>query len=125
MLAKKMGLSWITVSDREKAKKLFVDVLGMQLAGEAPEYNWMELKLGEGHLGVGSGCSPENGIKPGHNAVLTFTVDNAVEAQRVLKSNNVRVEEEIMEVPGHVKMVTFFDEDGNMFQLVEEINKSC
>lgn len=118
-----MGLSWITVSDIEKAKKLFVDVLGMKVGAEAKEYNWLELELNGIRLGIGQ--SQENfGPKPGHNAIVTFVVDDISEAKKVFEQKGVRIEGDIMEVPGHVKLLTFFDNDGNMFQLVEDLNKS-
>ncbi len=119
---KSIDLAWITVSDSEKAKSLFVDVLGLTLHSEAPEYGWMELqgKDGGAMLGIGKSCDGYS-EKPGQNAIVTFTVDDVVAMHNVLKSNNVTILGEIMEVPGHVKLLMFSDADGNRYQLAQDL----
>lgn len=132
MVVKRSDMAWIHVNDTAKAKKLFVDILGMQIRAEAPEYGWMEFvaKDGGSALGVGK-YNPQYGtqVQPGQNAVVTFTVDNIVTAQAELTENNVTILGEILEVPGHVKMLFFTDADGNKFQLVQLLDepskKSC
>lgn len=122
MIVKRSDMAWITVGDIAKAKKLFVDVLGMQVRSDAPEYGWMEVvaKDGGSALGIGQ-FNPEYGkeVLPGQNAVVTFTVDDIVVAQAVLEKNNVTILGDICEVPGHVKMLFFADADGNKFQIVQ------
>jgi predicted enzyme related to lactoylglutathione lyase len=121
MLIKRIGLPWITVSNLQQAKNLFVNTLGMKVSTDTPEYNWLELSLGDFKLGIGQEGASQ---KAGHNAVLTFVVDNIMEAKNFLREKGVCLIGDIMEVPGHVKLLTFIDADNNMFQLVEEINNS-
>jgi predicted enzyme related to lactoylglutathione lyase len=51
-----------------------------------------------------------------------MTVDNIVATKKELEAKGVTFIDEIMEIAGHVKMVTFTDPDGNKFQLVEELH---
>ena len=120
MIVKRSDMAWITVSDSAKTKKLFVDILGMEVRADTPEYGWMELVAQDGGSALGIGqFNPEYSkqVQPGQNAVVTFTVDDIVAAKTVLEKNNVIVMGDIVEVPGHVKMLFFADADGNKFQL--------
>jgi predicted enzyme related to lactoylglutathione lyase len=127
MAIKRIDLAWITVSDIKKAQKFFVDTLGLGQENFTPEHNWLEVKgkLGGMGLGVGATADAESEhftMKPGQNAVVTFTVDDIVKTMKELQAKGVKFIDEIMEVPGHVKMVSFVDSDNNMFQLVEDIS---
>lgn len=121
MAIKKIGLSWITISDFKKSEYFFVNTLGLKVLNKSPEYGWLELTgvNGGAVLGVGQ-CMEDN--KAGSNAVVTFTVDDIEETKENLENKGVKVSE-IMEVPGHVKLANFADHDGNLFQLAEEITK--
>ncbi|MCL4361496.1 VOC family protein [Candidatus Dependentiae bacterium] len=124
MAIKKIELAWIAVSDLKKAKKFFVDNLGLNLEVDSPEFNWMELqgKNGGTLLGIGKADEEYSPVRPGQNAVLTFTVDNIENTIKEMKSKGVEFIDEILEVPGQVKMITFKDFDGNMYQLVEHLS---
>ena len=122
MNVKRMDMAWITVSDHKKAKEFFCDILGLKLSSETPEHGWMELVGHEGGatLGVGKACeetSPD--VKPGQNAVVTMTVDDVVTCKKYLESKGVKFFGDIIEIPGHVKMALFADNDGNKFQIVQ------
>lgn len=122
-MIKKMSLAWIAVKDINASKKFFKDVLGLSVTNDTPEYGWMELKAGNDFiLGVGQAREEHETEKPGMNAVVTMTVDDIVKSKAMLEAKGVRFIDEIIEVPGHVKMVTFIDTDGNKFQLVQELN---
>ena len=128
MNIKRMDLAWISVKDIKKSEKFFAETLGLKVTTSTPEYGWLELAAKEGGCALGVGaCSDtdeyENPVKPGMNAVLTMTVDDIVAAKKELEAKNVRFIGEIVEVPGHVKMATFADIDGNIFQLVQELSK--
>jgi len=119
-----MTLSWITASDLTKTKEFFTDTLGLKKTTDVAEYGWCEFLGQEGgmYLGVGQSRGAEDLVKPGQNAVVTMVVDDIMQAKTELESKGVRFLDEIIEVPGHVKMVTFQDFDGNKFQLVEELS---
>jgi predicted enzyme related to lactoylglutathione lyase len=121
MSIKRMDLAWISVSDIAKAKKFFVETLGMKLSSEAPEYGWMELQGHDGGtlLGVGAPHEEKPLVGPGYNAVMCMSVDNLEETMATLKAKGVEFIGEVIEVPGHVKMVFFADPDNNKFQLTQ------
>lgn len=126
-MIKRSDMAWITVNDVAKAKKLFVDILGMQVRADAPEYGWLEVVAKEGGSALGIGqFNPEYGkeVVPGQNAVVTFTVDDILAAKALLEKNNITLLGDITEVPGHVKMLFFTDFDGNKFQIVQLLDET-
>lgn len=125
MVIKKIQLGWIVTGDFATSKKFFTQILDMKLTTDAPEFGWMELQGNEGgmYLGVGQ-YQPNNAHcpdKPGSNVVLTMTVDDIVKSKKELEAKGVKFVDDIVEVPGHIKMVSFVDPDGNKFQLVQEL----
>lgn len=122
MAIKGMNLNWITVTDIKKSKKFFHEILGLPIKQDTPEHNWLEVapeKNTECRLGIGQANPEYPDEKPGTNAVITFTVDNLIAEKKRLESLGVKFLGDIIEIPHHVKMVTFVDYDGNRFQLVE------
>lgn len=129
MKISKIGLAWIAVHDIERATHFLSDVVGLTVLNMLKEQGWAELVALRGDIVLGVGqvsdhqeVDPEHGspIKPGQNAIITLTVDNIVSAKAELEQKGVSFVGDIIEVPGHVKLVTFTDPDGNFFQLVEE-----
>ena len=125
MITKRSDLAWITVSDIKKAKKFFTEVVGLEVRTETPEYGWLELAPKEGGcmLGVGH-YNPQYSkeVKPGQNAILTFTVDDIVAVKALFEKQGVTLLGDIVEVPGHVKMLFFTDADGNKFQVCQTLD---
>lgn len=118
-----MNLSWITVSDIQKSKKFFHDILGLKINQDTPEHGWLEVapvnSTATCQLGIGQANPEYPEEKPGTNAVITFTVDNIIAEKKRLEDLGVTFLGDIIEIPGHVKMATFLDPDKNKFQLVE------
>jgi CreA protein len=121
MAIKGIHLSWITVSDIQKAKKFYHEMLGLPIQEDAPAYNWFEVApTATGtRLGIGQEHPDYQNEKAGTNAVVTFTVDNIIEEKQRLEKLGVTFEGDIMEIPHQVKLATFFDFDGNKFQLAQ------
>ena len=119
-----MDLAWITVSDIQKAKKFFVEDLGLKLVSETPEHNWMELIGHDGgaELGVAQTSDESHSEKPGHNAIMTMTVADVAKTRQELEDKGVTFYGPNMEVPGHVIMALFSDFDGNKFQIVQMLD---
>lgn len=113
-------LSWIVVSNIDEARKFFAEVLGLKENAYAPEFKWAEFqgKNGGGLIGIGE-YDKQSDIPAGSNAVLTFSVDDIVIAKKELMEKGAKMLGEIIEIPGHVKMQSFSDKDGNYFQIVE------
>lgn len=117
-------LSWICVADIRKAKKFFVDTLGLDIIGEDDEWGWLELQGTDGGMVLGVGKDhkdPDTPIRKGQNAIICFNVDDIEKSIKKLKSKGVEFIGDIIDIQNQIKMIFFRDEDGNMFQLVETI----
>lgn len=125
MIIKQVGLAAITVSDLHKAKSFFVDMLGLKISTNAPEYGWLELVGTEGGspLGVGQENPQHGSLKAGTNAIISLSVDNLVQAKQELEAKGVIFFGDIIEISGEAKMIFFADPDGNKFLLVENIRQ--
>lgn len=124
MAIKSMSLAWISTADIKKAKTFFTEKLGLQITTDSAEYGWLELQGKNGGMALGVGTStPECPIQAGQNAVMTFDVDDIVETKKELESKGVKFLGDIQEVPGHVKLATFTDEDANVFQLAQVLSE--
>jgi predicted enzyme related to lactoylglutathione lyase len=119
MEVKGIHLNWITVKNLEAAIKFYTEIAGLKLKEHHKEFGWAELAGPEGSiLGIAQENSHDN-IKAGTNAVITITVDDIQKARDTFKKKGARLVGDVIEVPGHVKMQTFLDTDGNMLQLAE------
>lgn len=121
-MAKTKGihLGWIVVKNLDDAIKFYTEVVGLKLREYHKEYSWAEL-VGESGAALGL-TAQEDEMKAGSNAVLTITVDNIEEAVQKFKLNGVKLNGDIMEIPGHVKLQSFNDKEGNRFQLVQVLH---
>lgn len=122
-----MGLAWIVVKDFKSAVKFYTEVVGMKLMESNEEFGWAELEGYEGgsRLGIAQAGPCCGGVEPGQNAVVTFTVDNIDKAKAEMIAKGAKCEGEIIDVPGHVRMQTVVDGDGNRFQICEVLTHSC
>ena len=126
MAVKEIGLSWIVVKDIKAAVKYYIEVVGLELLEFNEAYGWAELAGYEGgsRLGIAQANS-EKKVIPGQNAIVTFTVDDLEKMKAHLIQQGACCEGDVIEVPGHVKMQTVIDGDGNRFQICELISHSC
>ena len=114
-------MTWVAVKDFNQAKDFFGNTLGMTLMSDAPEHNWAEFSTPEGAMLGVAGSSDDCPIKPGDNAVLCITVEDAVATKEELEAKSVRCWD-IIEVPGHVKMFLIQDESGNYYHIVQKLD---
>lgn len=118
MKIKNIGLAWVSTSNFNDAKKFFTETLGLTVDSGCDDYSWLELRGEEKGMLLGvAGVNDECEVKPGQNAVVTFTVDDIQASREELVQKGIKVGE-IGEVPGHVKMCNVYY-DGNVYQLVE------
>lgn len=123
MSIKSIDMTWIVVSDLKKAVTYYTDVIGLTLNQFSDEFGWAELSGREGgcQLGLAQNAS-HCPVLPGDNAVFTLTVENIQEHKKRLSAKNVTFLGDVLEVPGHVKLLLCQDADGNKFQLVESLS---
>lgn len=125
LLVKDISLAWFFVKSLEKAKNLFVDILGLKVFENHVPFGWLRLgvengqRIGMAEMGAGD---PETELAPEQNAIATFTVKNIERAKKDLEEKGGHLLGEIIEISQEVKVALFKDADGNKFQLVEELS---
>lgn len=105
--------------DRKKSAKWYTDVLGFQMLYDVAEIGWCELATET--KGVNIGLSEVESPKVGAGPVPTFGVKDIDAARKKLESKDVRFDGATMEIPGMVKLATFFDLDGNAMMLFQDL----
>lgn len=122
MKTKGIQLAWITVKNIEKAIEFYTKVVGLELKEYHKEFRWAELSGPEGAiLGIGENTD-DCPVHPGANAVLTVSVADIDKAHSHFVKSGAKLVGDIVEVPGHVKLQTFVDVDGNTLQLAQTLN---
>jgi predicted enzyme related to lactoylglutathione lyase len=126
MTVKEIGLIWIVSKDVRAAIKYYTEVVGLKLMEFNEEYGWAELEGHEGgsRLGIAQE-SPQEQIVAGQNAVITFTVKSLKQSKEEMVKKGAQCKGDVLEIPGHVRMQTLIDSDGNHFQICELLQHSC
>jgi catechol 2,3-dioxygenase-like lactoylglutathione lyase family enzyme len=108
------------ISDLDRSIAWYQDVLGFKLLYRAEDIGWCELSTGVDKVNVGLSERREAGGSGG--ATLTFGVTDLEAAKANLDAKGVRQDGDIIEIPGLVRLLTFFDPDDNalMFYQVPE-----
>ncbi len=126
MRAKSMGLVWIVVKNLKQAVTFYTEVIGLKLTEMNEQWGWAELEGYEGGTKLGIAQQRiENidHIQPGQNAVVTFNVDNLDKAIEDLLKQEATLIGKIEEIPGHVRLQSVRDTEGNCLQLVESLSR--
>ena len=99
------------VTDLDRSLAFYRDVLGFNLLYRRDDIAWCELETGVDKVNVGLAANEEAGGAGG--ATLTFGVKDIVAAKAELDRHDVRQDGEIRDIPGLVRLLTFYDPDGN------------
>jgi catechol 2,3-dioxygenase-like lactoylglutathione lyase family enzyme len=108
------------VSDCDRSIVWYRDVLGFELIYKLDDWAWAELRSPMEEVNVGIGQN-EN-LEPRGGATLTFGVIDIDAARASLEAHDVRFDGETTEVPGMVRLATFYDPDGNTFMLAQRLD---
>ena len=108
------------VTNLDRSIAWYRDVLGFSLLYRSEDIAWCELSTGVDKVNVGLSERREAGGTGG--ATLTFGVTDLESAKAALDGKGVRQDGDIIEIPGLVRLLTFFDPDDNalMFYQVPE-----
>jgi len=109
-----------SVTDIGKSIEWFENVLGFEKIFHSAEAGWAEITTPATNVSIGLGQTEEVDGKGGSTPV--FGVENIIAARVDLESKNVKFDGDIIEIPGLVKLATFFDPDGNTYMLAESLN---
>jgi catechol 2,3-dioxygenase-like lactoylglutathione lyase family enzyme len=107
------------VTDLDRSIAWYRDVLGFDLLYRLEDNAWCELKTGVERVNIGLSQVEEAGGKGG--ATLTFGVEDIEAAKADLDSRGVRQDGPIRDIPGLVRLLTFYDPDDNALMLYEDL----
>ena len=104
------------VSDWERAKQFYTDVLGWPVAFLSDEAGWMEFgEEGKTHLAINR-WEESTPVPAGlGGALAVLTVEDAAGTVAALRSRGVRCDDAVV-IPGMVAYGAFYDPDGNRVQ---------
>jgi len=108
-------------ADLQASVRWYQDILGFELLYHAEELAWAELRSPVAKVTVGLGQVEEPGTRGG--ATLTWGVSDIENARAAIEAHEVRFDGPTQEIPGMVKLATFFDPDGNKHMLYEDISQ--
>lgn len=95
-------------------------VLGFRLLYRVDDIGWCELATGI--PGVSIGLSQNESVAKGGGATNVFGVADIEAAKAHLDAHGVQQDGGIQHIPGLVKLITFYDPDGNAMMLSENLS---
>jgi len=106
------------VGDLDESIAWFRDVLGFEEIFKVPEAGWAEVSTSADGVSIGleAGATAE-----GRGTTPVFGVVDVDAARSELEAKGVRFEGPTVELPGMVKLATFFDPDGNRFMFAQSL----
>ena len=111
----------MTVSDLDQAIEWYRDTLGLELIYKVDEIAWAEMKSPVERVNIGLGAGEEK-ARSG-NTVPTFGVSDIAASKAHLEGKGVRLDGDIQEYPGMVKLLTFYDRDDNALMLYQDLSE--
>ncbi|MBU1538182.1 MAG: VOC family protein [Alphaproteobacteria bacterium] len=109
----------IGVTSLDRSIPWYCDVLGFTLLYRRDDIGWCELKTGVDKVNVGL-SEVEQARAPG-GATLTFGVTDIELAKASLDVAQVRQDGPIFDIPGLVRLLTFYDPDGNALMFYQDM----
>lgn len=116
-----LNLVAYNVSNLERAKKFYGEMLGLPVALALDQAGWIEYgRPNQAHIGINlwRGPDPMPPTKGGGHA--TLTCDDVRGALAHLRAKGVRCDD-VQEIPGMVILADFYDPDGNLLQLAQSL----
>ena len=108
-----------SVSNLDESLAWFSEVLGLEAVLNVPEAGWAEVATPVEGVTIGLGQNDEVDGSGGSTPV--FGVVDVDQSRSELEAKNVRFDGETEEVPGMVRLATFFDPDGNSYMLAQSL----
>ncbi len=106
----------VNVSNLSKSLDWYREALGFPVVYRMDDYGWGEVSTAIKGVTIGLGQTEE--VKVG-GTVPTFGVKDIQAAKKHIESKGGTFEGEPYDGAGQVKLVTFYDPDGNPFMLAE------
>jgi predicted enzyme related to lactoylglutathione lyase len=108
------------VTNLDQSIAWYESVLGCELLFRADDIGWCEMKT---HMaGVNVGLSRIEEVLTGGNATNVWTVTDIDVAKAHLDTHGVKQDGDIHHIPDMVKLLTFYDPDGNTMMLAQSLS---
>jgi len=98
----------------------YEEVLGLSLLYHAEEIGWCEIASPTKDVSIG--YSQVESPKVGAGPVPVFNVPDIAAARAAMEARKVKFDGATREIPGLVKLATYFDPDGNAFMLSQSLS---
>jgi predicted enzyme related to lactoylglutathione lyase len=111
----------MAVTDIDRSIAWYGEVLGFELLFKADEIGWCEMTT---HMaGVNVGLSQNQEVKQGGGATNVWSVSDIDAAKAHLDAHGVKQDGDIQHIPDMVKLLTFYDPDGNAMMFAESLTQ--
>ena len=112
----------IQVADLDQSIKWYSEVLGFTLLYKVDEIAWAELATEIKGVNIGLGQVEKPAKLSGTK--LTFGVKDVDASRKLLEQKKVRFDGPTQEIPGMVKLATFFDPTGNALMFYQDLQNA-
>lgn len=112
----------IGVSDLDRSIAWYGDLFGAELLYRLEDLAWCEMKSPVARVNIG--LSQVEEVKQGGGATLTFGVTDMDAAAAMLEAKAIRTDGGIMDIPAMVRLLTFFDPDGNALMFYQDLSNA-
>jgi catechol 2,3-dioxygenase-like lactoylglutathione lyase family enzyme len=112
----------INVSSLDRSIPWYRDVLGFRELYRMDEIAWCEFESPVARVTVG--LAESESVVKGGGATLTFGVTDIEAARQALDAASVPQDGAVHEIPGMVRLLTFYDPDGNALMFYQDLAQS-
>ena len=106
------------VADLDRSLASFAEALGFEEVFKVPEAGWAEVATSVAGVSIGLNAGDES---TGSGTIPVFGVVEIDVARTELEGKGVRFDGATTELPGMVKLASFFDPDGNRYMLAQSL----
>lgn len=108
-----------SVADLDRSITWFQEILGFEEVFRAPEAGWAEVTSPTQQVTIGLG--ENDAVEGGGGTTPVFGVKDVDVARAELEAKGVRFDGETVEMPGMVRLATFYDPDGNSYMFAQSL----